>query len=270
MIQEHFYLRLMLIVLIGILYVGVMVVMSKSNPRDELKKTPISLKILGGFLFLIGLYVGFIGIYALHLVEYPSGMMVSYPADLQIVRSPEERIIWGYATAPQNMIISYITMAMVMFGLGAYFFLLKKSFSKWWKKILKVLLGIILYIFYAGSTDFHYFDTYEWIPKISVLAVAIVLFYFLYIRNKLQIVSEPNIIHEQIVEQPHELSSPQITVDEDKEDPTRFMPKSTSAEEEKANPQEQMYEDSLSPKYCRHCGKEIENHKYCKYCGTQI
>lgn len=60
-------------------------------------------------------------------------------------------------------------------GFGAYFLYFKSSNSKWWEKILKFFVVLLLYAFMASATNFHYFDFPEFVAPILFFILWLVI-----------------------------------------------------------------------------------------------
>ena len=262
--------RIVLIIVLGFIIMIIMVVMAKSNPINQNEKTPKFTRVIGGLLFFIGFLCLAASLVTLPSVQHPYSEISFSPADLAIIRSPDKHIVWGYPTPTQYASIVVITFSWILIGSAFYCFFYRESKTKWWEKILKLFFGIFIYIIYLGVTDFHYFDSPEWFPRLFIIGIIVILFYFVYLRKrkKKRIVKT---IEKQ--ELPKGTEETVAIIVEKKENHTRFMPKSapttTSVVEEESNLSEQIQEGSPK-KYCRYCGKQIDNNsQYCKYCGKQ-
>ena len=67
-------------------------------------------------------------------------------------------------------------------------------------------------------------------------------------------------------------SSPKTSSENEEESTTDFPDRFTCCDEEHIEVQEATNNDNNLPKYCRHCGKEVDyaNSRYCKYCGREL
>ena len=171
MLEGQFYLRLLLIAIIGITFVFTMAYLGKRNPREENNEKHLVAKTLGGVFLFFSVIGGIMGIIFLSSVKFPT-MMIEPPIHSNmIVRSPNVDLLWGYPTKTQLDVITSITNAFMFLALAAYCFCFKRSASIWWKKTLKVIYILILYTISYSVTDFHYFDQYEIVPVVILIVM---------------------------------------------------------------------------------------------------
>lgn len=181
MLEDQFYMRLLLQMAVGVIYVLAYMNMAKRNPMELTPKRHIVLKVFSGVFAIIGIIMGVAGIYAITQISFPSESIEPPITSDMIVRTSDETMYWGYATALQHQTISLISGVFEFFALSAYCFLFKESQSKWYSKVGKVLFCILFYGLYASATNFHYFDVYEWIAPI---VFAIMAFFAIRSGNK--------------------------------------------------------------------------------------
>lgn len=179
MLKVQFYIRLVLIIAVGVLYVKAYMNMAKSNSKETEPKRRIALKILGGIWAILGVFATFIGVSTITQITFPQEAIGPHVTSHMIFRPLSQTMYWGYATMVQSSCISLITFSFMCFALSAYCFFYKSSHSKWYTKIGKIVFCICYYMFYASATDFHYFDFYEWMAPVLF---AIMTFFAL--RNK--------------------------------------------------------------------------------------
>lgn len=279
MLQEQFYFRILLIIVLGVVYVWTMVKMAQYKPNELANQRNIIMKVFGGLFLLLGIVEAGLGVYFLTQVTHPSEMLIPLISPDGIYRSSSSTVYWGYVTAPQRQVILMITNAMTSIGWAAYFLFFKRSSSKWWKKILKFLFGSLLYAFYIKSSDFHYFDIWELLPLIFYISMVI----FVNERVKKSLKTKeliPNIDKEKM-----DISSDAPETDNTKEEISQYMPKAVSEEVNEINslplPQNEETKEEMPTEtktsseannFCRYCGKRIDYDrvKYCKYCGKLI
>ena len=277
MLQEQFYYRLLLIIGFGIIYVKTMMKMAQYNPAEATTSKNVVMKVVGGLFVLLAIFEAVMGVYLITQVQHPTEMIKFVPNPNQIVRPSSSHIVWGYTTTAQWQIISQISNAMTSLGWGAYFLFYRKSVSTWWKKVLKFVFALLLCMFYYSATDFHYFDSWEWIaPGLFGVMVWIVGHR---VKKSLQkkIVTPQEALESHPIEEPVETES-----SNQQEDVTRFMPQptteSTSATETKQESDRVEAEEKIKVKetplhrYCRYYGKQIDYDgvKFCKHCGKPI
>ena len=304
MLKEHFFIRIMLTIVLGILYVLAFMKMAKRNSKETVPQKHTKLKVLGVFFALTGILMGFLGVYLITQLHYPEeaiGPNIFSPN--MIFRPSDQTMYWGYATTAQSQSISFISNVFLCLGLAAYFFLYKSSKTSWWEKVFKILFCILFSVFYFSATDFHYFDLYEWIAP----GLFAIMAYFA-LRNKQEgkVQEVPKIITEQqedskqkkFVNEPDDSTyMPKVIPDygtpSSINETDAQLPDMTSIEQDhitidaeieqepcsEENIQEPMEEQKSEPEadtvinFCRYCGKKVDynsNAKFCKHCGKQL
>ena len=306
MLKDQFFMRLMLVIAVGIVYVKAYMNMAKRNSKETEHERHLVLKIFGGIWTFLGVLMGVIGVYLITQITFPQEAIGPYISPYMIVRSTDQTMYWGYATMRQSQCISLISGFFEAFALSAYCFLYKSSHSKWYTKVGKIVFCILFYMFYASATDFHFFDLYEWTAPVLFAIMAFFAF-----RNKNE--HETNNISNTDTHKNIE----SFTDNEVNDDYSRYMPSAaTGTSVVQDNIQENVKEESavltteqdepesldknssteiienetemtsdclseqdiVSPipeqtiKYCRHCGGRLDyiNDKYCKYCGKPL
>ena len=171
MLEGQFYLRLLLIAIMGIAFVFTMAHLGKRNPKEESYEKHLVAKTLGGVFLFFSVIGGIIGIIFLSSVKFPTIMVEPPIHSNMIVRSPDVDLLWGYPTKVQLDVIVSITNAFMFLALAAYCFCFRRSASIWWKKILKVIYILILYTISYSVTDLHYFDQYEIVPVVILIVM---------------------------------------------------------------------------------------------------
>ncbi len=212
------------------------------------------------------------------IVDFPQQLRGPFIGPNTIIRSSSAVFYWGYPTSIQN---SALTMALATFdflGIGAYFLYFKGSNSKWWKKVLKFLVALLLYTLIASATNFHYFDFPEFVAPILFF----ILWLFVVTRKGTPLDSD----RKEIV--PVKMEQKNISADAFSETSIQNVemelcnPGSSNEnklvdydKEEHVNSSTAQNDSELSTgrmQFCRYCGKQIESDStYCKHCGcTQI
>ena len=270
MTEEQFYIRLILNVIVGIMFAYALYKMAKHNNQET---TPMPHKVMHviGWIF-IGLSVLCLCtcIYNLTLVDFPQQLIGPFFGPNTIIRSSSAVFYWGYPTLIQN---STLTMAMGTFdvlGIGAYFLYFKSSHSKWWKKVLKFFVVLLLYAFMASATNFHYFDFPEFVAPI----LFVILWLIIVNRKDKPITSVRKDINTVKKEQLDTLVE-SFSGDRDeclKSSDTSFEnPKTIDSFIPFMNDKEKAILTHPAMQFCRHCGKKVEiDSTFCKYCGGKI
>ena len=276
MLQEQFLYRLLLIVALGFVYIRTMMKMGLYQPAEEQKKYTI-MKVIGYIFLLLALFEGVMGIYLITQVQHPSEMSIPPISPDGIIRMSDP--IWGYVTTQQQYVVTFIVNTMISLGLGAYFLFYQKSNSTWWKKILKILFGLLFYGFYLKATDFHYFDIWEFLPLL--LFVLMSSYVVMKAKRSDKVISPQEVLCDK-PDFKEEMEEEEVSRQEDK---TRYMPKNladnvsepintVSHEDTTTLDCQIIQQDEEKPVYmfCRYCGKKIdyEGVKYCKHCGKPL
>lgn len=310
MLQDQFYMRLMLLIAVGIIYVKAFMNMAKRNSKETQSERHPILKVLGFVAASLGVLMGVAGVYLISQITFPQEAIGPYISPNMIVRPPYKTMYWGYATMAQSQSISLISGLFEGIALSAYCFLYKSSHSKWYTKIGKVIFCILFFTLYASATDFHYFDIYEWTAPVLFAIMA-----FFALRNK-----KEHAIGENVVSVSLESNEPESSLG-DQEDNSRFMPVVTSeivpfqttkteidndvregsiklqqeeaehvpeadltshiehesknTDDDSSREEQESMPSSDSARdinFCRHCGKKIDyiSDKYCKHCGKPL
>lgn len=176
MLESQFYIRLVITALFGVLFIYAMINLAKSNPISDISGKHIVRQIVGSLLLLIGVISGIGSIVYICNITFPAEMLGQPFTANMIVRKVGVVQYWGYPTPEQQMSISLLTSLFVFLAFAGYCFCFRKSHSNWWKRILKVILIILTYMFYVSSTDWHYFDTTEFTATILYIVCIGVIF----------------------------------------------------------------------------------------------
>lgn len=281
MTKEDFYLRLVLNVLVGVMYVYALYRMAGHTDLNEPPTKKTLTKVLGYFFVVLGITFSIAAISFMLNISYPSEALKGYDA---IVRPSSAYLYWGYPTAPQNFVLTAILSSLLMFGLGVYCLAYRKTANSWWSKTGQFGLGFLLSTVMYSATNLHYFDVYEFIAPALFLVLwwSVVLLY----RTPKQVKIDD--IHGDIKKRNIPSILPHITgpifstrlkngILQSKE--SCFESKTISvaeknndtneiyiAKEEKANTF-----DEININYCKHCGKKIEkDSRFCSNCGKKI
>ena len=304
--QNQFYMRLMLIIAAGIVYVYAYMNMAKRNDKETPQKRHLVLKILGIIFAFIGILSGIMGLYFFSQIIFPQEAIEPYISPNMIVRPSYQTMYWGYPTMEQSQCLSLVSSAFEGLALSAYCLHFKSSNSKWYNKIGKIVFCVFYYLFYASATNFHYFDFYEWIAP----ALFLIMTFFAFQEKSekaIKIIPKANSITinssdtlsniDQSTHIPSQINEIDIIKDANSDDSKDKLPK--EFDKERNLVQEPSLEDSdiesstfgtimkpnsMSEKernthnpnhtiqYCRYCGGKVnyQSDKYCKHCGKLL
>lgn len=95
MLQSQFYIRLMLVIAVGVLYVKAYMNMAQRNSKETEPKRHILLKIFGGFWAVMGIIMSIIGCYFITQITFPLEAIGPYISPNMIVRSTDQTMYWG-------------------------------------------------------------------------------------------------------------------------------------------------------------------------------
>mgnify|MGYP003298184693 CR=1 FL=1 len=173
MLEHQFYIRVVLNVILGVILAYSFYRMAVQKNREVVPKKHIVIKIIGGIFALLCCFWMVLFVISLRQIDFPISMNQPFIGSTTIVRTADTLLIWGQPTYIQNMALVQSTGIFISLGIAAYCFMFKSSCSKWYSKLGKFFLGVVLYTLYASSTDFHYFDFWELLPTCLFLAISI-------------------------------------------------------------------------------------------------
>lgn len=256
MLEGQFYGRLLLNLIVGILFIVAMNRMACHNSCETVPQRHVALKVLGWICMVFAALFAAAFVYFLTKVQFPSEMVVPYLDPSGIIRSSAQRVIWGYPTVTQNTVLTELLATCDAIGFALYFLRFRSSCSSIWKKIMKFMTVLFLYVFMASASNFHYFDIWEFVP-----AALFLLLWVLIMTRQEKPATPPAYVPEPApepvpAEEPEPVSDPEP-------DPEPEPVEEPIAEAATPAP------DGLM--YCRHCGKLIEaDSKFCKHCGRNL
>ncbi len=108
---------------------------------------------------------------------YPENELTKYGYELSnmyndsIIKPSEAELIWGYNTPFLSGIFSLLYGGICLLGWGLCIRSYQKSIIPTWKRICKCYI-LRTSIFWICS-EFHYFDIWEFIPKLTFSALSI-------------------------------------------------------------------------------------------------
>lgn len=280
MFETQFYIRLILNIIIGIMFAYALYKMAKHNNQETVKKSHTIMHIFGWIFVGLSLLSLVICIYTLTIVDFPSQLIGPFISSNEIIRPSSAIFYWGYPTNIQSSALNTAMSTFDSLGFGAYFLYFKSSNSKWWKKILKFIVVLLLYAFMASATNFHYFDIFEFIVPI----LFIILWLIIVNRKDKPIKTDENDINEtssNTFENNSDISNMDTLTDSNGDDDTfaNSLKEDNNVTEEDCSNETNSVLDidtNLEDKtdiaqFCRHCGKKIEpDSKFCKYCGGRL
>lgn len=173
MTESDFYSRLLLIAVFGFLFIFVMIKAAR-RCTSEVQSRHWVAKGFGILLFVLSTLLMISFVVSLGKIEFPEASLEQPLTSHSIIRHSSQSLIWGYPTYHQNMAFSAASGCLELLALGLYFFLFKSSDTSKGMKIWKVILCIILLFFMQTATDFHYFDTYEFVSPIMTIILMVV------------------------------------------------------------------------------------------------
>lgn len=175
MFEGQFYIRLILNVIVGMMFAFALYKMAKHNNQEATPLLHKTMHVFGWIFIGISLLCLCMCIYYLSVVDFPQRLSGPFVGSNTIVRSTSAVFYWGYPTLIQNLTLTMALATFVFLGIGAYFMYFKSSQSRWWKKVLKFFVVLLLYTFMASATNFHYFDFPEFISPILFFILWIVI-----------------------------------------------------------------------------------------------
>lgn len=286
MLETQFYIRIVLNVIVGIMFAYALVKMAQHNNQEAEPKKHIVLKIIGWL---------FVGYSVLLLISCIITLIkVDFPTDIiepnTIIRPSSAILYWGYPTYDQNQVLILVMGAFYSLGIGCYFLFFRSSKSRWWKKILKFIIVVLMNVFMASATNFHYFDFYEFVAPIMFVVLWLIV---INRTNKaIESIDESEVISSAATLDDNtdtvvpEIDLPQVSNIKVESEVLKNNEPETTLENicnadmvseglQGTETQEQEYvqEPELESNvlYCRYCGKKIESDStFCKYCGKQL
>lgn len=278
MTEGQFYIRLILNFIVGIMFAYALYRMAGHNNKEEIAMPHRIMHIIG-WIF-IGLSIFFLCLlgYDLTIVDFPILREEEYIGSYAM----DHLFYWELPTFEQN---SALTMALAIFdclGVGVYFLCFKSSNSKWWEKLCKFLTAVLLYIFMASATNFHYFEFPEFIAPILFF-----ILWFLIVTRRRRVHELINVDKIEIVA--FNANDTVIPNESLETNSSKYAPKDStlieteiSQEYHKNSDEEENASKSLNSEkdidslpndmmFCRFCGKKIEADSiFCRYCGGHI
>lgn len=228
MLQYQLQFRLFLVAFFGVLYIFAMKKMARHASVETTPKRHVVLKIISFLNLLSSVICMVTGIYLLHKMQYPENTITDTFSPYQIVHTYDEFCWWGYPTQQQNQAIMSITNVFSGLALAVYCFYFEKSDSRWWNRVLKFIYGVLMYMFFCSATNFHYFDSAEFIPAGLFLTTIIIVHIVARTRETTEALSVPtedSYVASFVSTAPHEDTSVHHTPPTDH---TRYMPKSNT------------------------------------------
>lgn len=175
-----FYSKSFLILICGIVFIMVLKTLARRTSQQELSFSKKQ-KVTGSILMLIGAFSILLSIIMFISSSYPENELTKYGYELSnryndsIIRPSDANLIWGYNTPFLSGIFSTLYGGICLLGWGIYVRNYQKSIIPLWKKVCKVIGYVLLTASFWSCSEFHYFDIWEFIPKLIILSLSILL-----------------------------------------------------------------------------------------------
>lgn len=181
MLRDQFIVRTILTVVLGVLFVCGAIWQAGNRPAEKKGTRGVlstSMAIICTGISLVGV-IGVIG--SLQLIEFPMQMLPESYTPYTIIRKYGVNQVWGFPTYEQLMFFSCLSAAILFLAIAFYLFFYRKSNSKMWAKVLKVINFVLVYGMMA-NLNFIYFDIWEFL---RLLFYALILIFNLWIVKEL-------------------------------------------------------------------------------------
>lgn len=275
MLESQFIYRLLLIITFGTFYVKSMQRIALYNNAETQNEKHTMLKILGVFFSCICVALIFMSFKFLAKVQYPA-RVIEFSANASWHPS-SSHIVWGYPTEGQYDVIYAFINVYVSLGLATYCFFFKSSHSTVSKKILKVVANLLFFGLFFSASEFHYFDVYEWvIPCLFVLCVWFIdKMYDTSVKTQSKVTASANAEHPSTTMANADAEDTLLQHAHDADAQGSNSESTETIEDvqtEIAETEEHQNEVTADGRFCRHCGKRIEQDDalYCKHCGASL
>lgn len=264
---------LYIVTIISCTIFGYLFFINEETKRD-IKYNKLIKKSIGVFCLISCIVIVLTDIFT--LPNYPNFYRIEWDG---IVRHSYQHLVWGYLSPTQFFISRAVTDFFIWLSLAIYAFCFKPSQTKWYTKFRKVIGVTLCIALYQRFWEFHYFDSYEFIPHLVLGGLSFICLkdYNIFKRKKnIEPDTSCNPQPEKesgslpyIVTDAHELTSEQDLIQDEIKDDNQ---KETS-EELYTNEINETNTDilTLDYMYCKYCGKQIESDSiFCKHCGRNI
>lgn len=179
MLENQFYTRFVLNVIIGLMFVYAMIKMARHNNQETQPTKHTVMDTFGGLFTIFSLFSLVSCLIKMTSIDFPSSINQPLLGTHPIAHPSSSTLYWGMPTPIQHSVLSTILCTFGAVGLSGYLFFYRKSNSPWWKKILKFFAGFFLFALMFSATNFHYFTADEFIAIILFL-----LLWILIVRRK--------------------------------------------------------------------------------------
>lgn len=173
-----FYYKSFLIIICGIIFIRVLKTLARRTSQQELSFSKKQ-KVAGSILMVIGAFSILLSIIMFISSSYPENELTKYGYELKnryndsIIRPSDANLIWGYDTPFLSGIFSSLYGGICLLGWGIYVRNHQKSIIPLWKKVCKVIGYVLLTSIFMNCSEFHYFDIWEFIPKLFLIALSV-------------------------------------------------------------------------------------------------
>lgn len=295
MLEHQFYCRIVVNVIFGIMFTSALYHMAQYNNREFMPSKHIVMKVLGGIFLLLACIDTVMFILSLCEMNLSESMAESFLGSSSIIRSSYTALMREEPTPAQRMTLNLSLDVFSSLGFATYFFLFKSSHSKWYSKIGKFFLVLLLSVFYVNS-----------FTGIVSLSLFLVLWLFIIVRNgslSSEVVTKESTIPEgssdeslsTITDERNINDEPQITdsvtaleeiissstfeeeiaprieenVTETFDDGTSAKGESETNKTEAPRPNTNATADATM--FCKYCGKLIDaDSLFCRFCGGDL
>lgn len=278
MFEGQFYIRLILNVIVGVMFAYALYIMAKHNNQETTPLSHKSMHVFGWIFIGVSIICLCVCAYYLTLVDFLQQLIGPFIGPNTIIRSTSAVFYWGYPTLIQNSTLTMVLATFDFLGIGAYCLYFKSSHSKWWKKVLKFFVVLLLYAFMASATNFHYFDFPEFVAPILF-----VIFWLVIVNRKNSPIKtkDDNIIEETVlcteIRDNNTKHLDTSCCNEDVSSTTLRIDNVIICQEDGLNPNSihsiglNSHTKPYEVQFCRHCGRKIEKDSiFCKYCGGRL
>ncbi len=179
MLEDQFYVRILLNMAFGAMLVKAFYAMARYDNREAEPVSHIAMKAFGIFSAILSCVFFVLFAVSLREVSFPSAMLEPLVTPHTIVRTSDTALVWGRPDRVQNMVLTQSLAVFFFMGFAVYLCLFRSSRSKWRVKVGKFLMGVFLWMLYCSATALNYFDIYE-----LVWPAAFIVMFVIIIRRK--------------------------------------------------------------------------------------
>lgn len=183
MLEHHFYLRLLLQVVFGLLFVVAFMRMGRNNPQEERKGASQTPKVIGAIFAVLAVLCCIMVFGALSQINFPNQSIEPSFSKYKIFRTADTIQIWGNPTFYQMQVFIAIANTFACLAIAFYCHYFKSSNTNVWRKAAKIVLCIFLYMLLVNATNLQYFDSYELIWPVLYAIFIVIIYWFTRRKN---------------------------------------------------------------------------------------